>query len=168
MRTHDAEPQSNIERLAAILDDHQVEYLIVGGIAEAIMGSPRLTYDIELCYRRTPDNITRLAAAIAPLNPALRGVPPGLPFKLDAPTITAGLNFTLTTKLGDIDLLGELEPVGGYEAVIPRAEEYEIGLLVIRTIALDDLIRIKEHTKRAKDAESLLQLKAIKQLRDRA
>lgn len=76
-----------------------------------------------------------------------------------------GSNFTFTTLLGDLDLLGYLEPLGDYDALIKHAETYRIGDLVAKTIGLDDLIRIKEHIKRPKDRESLAQLRAIKQVR---
>lgn len=61
-----------------------------------------------MLYSRTPDNIGRLVAALVPLQPYLRGAPPGLPFTWDAETISRGLNFTLTTTAGDLDLLGEV------------------------------------------------------------
>jgi len=38
-----------------------------------------------------------------------------LPFRWDVETLTRGLNFTLTTSVGEIDLLGEVIGGGGYE-----------------------------------------------------
>jgi hypothetical protein len=89
-----------IQPVAELLARHGVEYVIIGGQAETLMGSPRVTYDTDLCYRRTPENIKRLAAALSELGVELRGAPPGLPFKPDAATLTAGLNFTFRTPLG--------------------------------------------------------------------
>src|SRR3989442_755304 len=40
------------------------------------MGSSRVTYDVDLCYRRTPDNLERLATALGTLSLTLRGAPP--------------------------------------------------------------------------------------------
>jgi hypothetical protein len=54
------------------------------------------------------DRLGRLVDALAPHHPYLRGAPPGLPFQWDTATLARGLNFTLTTSLGDIDLLGEI------------------------------------------------------------
>jgi hypothetical protein len=67
-----------------------------------------------------------------------------------------------------LDLLGWLEPLGTYEALYPASEEYELGELRVRTIGLDDLIRIKEHLGRPKDKASPLQLLAIRTLRGEA
>ena len=49
--------QSDLEKIAAILLRHGVEFLVVGGQAEVLMGSPRVTYDTDLCYRRTKENL---------------------------------------------------------------------------------------------------------------
>ena len=70
-------------------------------------------------YARDAANLDRLARTLEPLSPYLRGAPAGLPFKLDVPTLARGLNFTLTTAMGDLDLLGEV-PVGGSYERLPR------------------------------------------------
>ena len=150
-----------------MLADHGVEFMVVGGQAEALMGSARVTYDVDLCYRRTSDNLERLATALATLNLTLRGAPPELKFRLDAAALALGQNYTFEVD-GEypLDLLGHLEPVGTYEELLPRAEVVSIGGRPTRVMALDDLIRIKRYIGRPKDRESLLQLEAIKRLRD--
>jgi predicted nucleotidyltransferase len=151
-----------------VLAEHGVEFIVVGGQAEALMGSARVTYDVDLCYRRTPENLERLAAALGTLNLTLRGAPPELKFRLDAQALALGQNYTFQVD-GEypLDLLGYLEPVGAYEDLLPQAETVEIGGRPTRVIGLDDLIRIKRHINRPKDRESLLQLEAIKRLRER-
>jgi predicted nucleotidyltransferase len=158
--------QSDLEKIAEILLRHGIEFLVVGGQAEILMGSPRVTYDTDLCYRRTKENLERLAAALQEIRPKLRGAPPDLPIVLDAAALALGSNYTFDTPLGPLDLLGWLEPIGTYENLVPRSESYKVGELVVRTIGLDDLIRIKQHIGRPKDRESLLQLLAIRSLRD--
>jgi hypothetical protein len=157
--------QSGLERIALIFLRHGVEFLVVGGQAEVLMGSPRVTYDTDLCYRRTKENLERLADALKELNPTLRGAPSDLPFTLDAHALAFGSNYTLNTSLGPLDLLGWVEPLGTYDSLLPASETYEVGEIVLRTIGLEDLIRIKQHIGRAKDRESLLQLLAIRSLR---
>jgi predicted nucleotidyltransferase len=155
-----------LHRVAEVLLRHGVEFVVVGGQAEALMGSPRVTYDTDLCYRRTEANIQRLASALQELNISLRGAPAGLPFRPDAQTLEAGLNFTFQSTAGPLDLLGEVEPVGGYDTVASRAETYDVWGMRLRTISLDDLIRVKRHIARGKDSESLFQLLAIKRVRE--
>ena len=85
-----------------------VEYIVIGGAAATAHGSARLTLDLDVVYRRTPDNVARVVESIAGHHPYLRGAPPGLPFHWDVETIRHGLNFTLITDLGAIDFLGEI------------------------------------------------------------
>lgn len=150
-----------------MLAEHGVEFIVVGGQAEALMGSPRVTYDVDLCYRRTPDNLERLATALGTLNLTLRGAPPELKFRLDAQALALGQNYTFEVD-GEypLDFLGYLEPIGTYEDVLPHAEIVSIGGRPTTVIGLDDLIRIKRHLGRPRDRESLLQLEAIKHLRE--
>jgi hypothetical protein len=110
--------------------------------------------------------LERLAAALREIKPTLRGAPPDLPVVLDAVSLALGSNYTFNTSMGPLDLLGWLDPLGSYESLFPTSETYTVGDLSIRTIGLDDLIRIKEHIGRPKDRESLLQLLAIRTLRD--
>jgi hypothetical protein len=102
------------------LSQHQVEFIIVGGAASTAHGSARLTQDLDIVYRRTRENITKLAACLAPYAPYLRGAPPGLPFQWSPDTLSRGLNFTLATKLGELDLLGEITGGGGIRGLTAR------------------------------------------------
>jgi predicted nucleotidyltransferase len=160
--------QSPLERFCAVLAEHGVEFIVVGGQAEALMGSPRVTYDVDLCYRRTPENLERLATALATLNLTLRGAPPDLKFRMDAQALALGQNYTFEVD-GEypLDFLGYLEPIGTYEDLLPHAETVPIGGRPTHVIGLDDLIRIRRYLGRPKDRESLLQLEAVKRLRER-
>ena len=158
--------KSTLEELAEILLAHGVEFIVVGGQAEVLLGSARVTYDVDLCYRRTQENLDRLAGALQDLDVGLRAAPPDLPFRVDGRALALGSNFTLTTRFGDLDLLGYLEPLGDYEAIADRAETYRIGELDLKVIALEDLIAIKRHIGRPKDRDSLLHLLAIERVRN--
>src|SRR2546428_10914130 len=103
------------------LNDAGAEYIVIGGGAATAHGSVRLTVDLDIAYRRTKENATRLATALSPYSPYLRNAPPGLPFVWDAQTIYRGTNFTLSTTIGDIDLLGEVTGGGGYDDLLPFA-----------------------------------------------
>jgi predicted nucleotidyltransferase len=158
---------SRLERFCTILAQHGVEFIVVGGQAEALMGGARVTYDVDLCYRRTAENLERLAAALGTMRLTLRGAPPDLKFRLDAPALALGANYTFVVD-GEypLDFLGYLEPIGTYDDLLPHVETVTIGGRPIQVIGLDDLIRIKRHISRPKDRESLLQLEAIKRLRE--
>lgn len=156
---------AGFEKLLDLLIRHGVRFIVIGGQAEQIMGSPRVTYDADFCYERSAENLENLAAALQELKPSLRGAPPDLPFLIDAKSLALGNNFTFKTPLIPLDLLGWVEPIGTYDDLIVRAEQHAYKGGKIAVIALDDLIRIKEHINRPKDQESLFQLRAIKQVR---
>lgn len=145
-----------------MLGGAQVEFLLAGGVAAAAHGSTRATQDLDIIYRRTPANLKRLADALTPLRPYLRGAPPGLPFRLDAETLSHGLNFTLTTTLGWIDLLGEITGGGTYEALAGRSIAIEVFGVQCRVLDLDALIETKRAAGRPKDFEALAELETIR------
>jgi hypothetical protein len=81
-----------------------VKFVLIRGVASSIHGSSRATFDLDLLYERSDQNLVRVIDALAPLHPYLRGAPPGLPFRFDFKTLQNGLNFTLTSDLGDVEI----------------------------------------------------------------
>jgi hypothetical protein len=106
-------------RLLQALASGRVDFIVVGGAAATAHGAARLTLDLDVVYRRGADNLERLAAALAALHPYPRGAPPGLPFRWDAETLRHGLNFTLDTDAGALDVLGEIAGRGTFESLLP-------------------------------------------------
>lgn len=151
--------------LLRALHEQGVRFLIVGGAAATAHGSARLTQDLDLVYERSPDNLARLVRALAKHEPYLRGAPPGLPFTFDAETLRRGLNFTLTCKLGDVDLLGEIVGGGGYPQLEPHGVTMELFGVPCLVLGLDKLIEVKRAAGRPKDLEALAELVAIRESR---
>ena len=152
--------------LMRALVEARVEFIIVGGAAATAHGAARLTQDLDVVYSRRPENLAHLVAALGPHEPYLRGAPADLPFTLDVETLQHGLNFTLTSKLGDIDLLGEIVGGGGYEDLIPHSIEIELFGVRCRCLGLEKLIQVKRAAGRPKDFEALAELEAIRDDRD--
>ncbi len=144
------------------LSDSGVEYILVGGVAAVAHGSARLTRDVDVVYRRATENIDRLVAALSSLHPYLRGAPAGLPFRWDHRTVQHGLNFTLTTSLGDLDLLGEIVGGGRFEDLVPRSAVLHVFGMQCRCLDLDTLIHVKRAAGRPKDLEAIAELEAIR------
>ena len=143
------------------LSDAGVQFIIVGGAAATAHGSARLTQDLDLVYGRDEENLRRLAQALAPQEPYLRGVQPGLPFVLDEATLRSGLNFTLTSKLGDLDLLGEIVGGGGFDDLIEDSIEIELFGVRCLCLGLEKLIDVKRAAGRPKDLEALAELEEL-------
>lgn len=118
--------QVNFGGILRTLVDADVDFILIGGLAGMAHGSSRATLDVDVVYDRTEPNITKLANCIQPLKPKLRGAPEGLPFVWDDRTIRQGLNFTLSTDIGDVDLLGEVVGGGTYSELLPFTESISI------------------------------------------
>ena len=157
--------ETDFEGLLRALASAGVEFIVIGGVAGKAHGSPRLTVDLDVVYARSAENVSRLTSALAPLEPYLRGAPPGLPFRFEPDTVQRGLNFTLRTTRGDIDLLGEVVGGGGYEALLPHSRELEMFGLRCRCLELDKLIEVKRAAGRPKDLEAIAELEAIREER---
>jgi hypothetical protein len=152
---------TDFERLLHRLAGAEVRFLIVGGIAATVHGSTQLTEDLDIVYDRSPDNLERLAEALVSIHPYLRGAPPGLPFRWDAETLSRGLNFTLTTDLGWLDLLGEIAGGGTYSSLIPDSVVIEIFGIPCRCLTLQRLIRAKRDAGRPKDLQAVAELESL-------
>ena len=72
---------TDFARLLEMLVSGGVEFIIIGGVAATAHGSAHVTTDLDIVYRRTAENIVRLALALSPLKPYLRGAPAGEPTK---------------------------------------------------------------------------------------
>lgn len=148
-----------LQRLAAA----RVNYVLVGGVAAVVHGSARLTQDVDVVYERTDENLARLVDALAPLTPYLRGAPPGLPFRFDVETIRRGLNFTLQTSVGAIDLLGEVAGDGTYARLSAHTVAIELFGTLVRVVDLETLIELKRAAGRPKDFEVIAELEALRE-----
>jgi len=132
------------ERILRQLNLAGVEYVLIGGFAVVIHGYERLTGDLDICYARTRENVTRLVGVLRSLHAWPREWPQGLPFILDEQTILNGDSFTFSTEAGDFDLVGTPDGSNGYADLMPGSEAFELAdTLVVHVVGLDDLIRLK-------------------------
>lgn len=152
-----------IERLLGALSSAGVEFILVGGMAARAHGAARLTQDVDVSYARNEENLERIVTALAPFDPYLRGAPPGLPFEWSVDTLRRGVNFTLTTTTGDIDLLGEIVAGGRYEDLLPHSTPVEVFGHEIRILDLPWLLRVKRAAGRPKDLEAIAELEALQE-----
>lgn len=153
---------TDFQRLIEALVQHQAEFVIIGGVALVLHGSSRVTQDLDICYSREPENLERLVRALSPFHPSLRGAPPDLPFLFDVRTLRSGLNFTLTVEAGDIDLLGEVTGVGGFQDIATDAESMNIYGMAVLVMSLSALERAKRAAGRLKDIADLAEIEEIR------
>lgn len=154
-------------RILAVLDQHRVAYLLVGGLGAQAHGARRETFDIDVVPATDEENWGRLAAALGELGGRLRvgGLSDAeaqrLPVTLDGRTLRAFGSSTWMTDAGPLDVLRDLPVAGGrrpYEELEPRHVDAEIGGITVHIAALDDIVDSKQHAARPKDLEALGEL----------
>jgi hypothetical protein len=156
-------PEFDPVRILSELDQAGVRYVLIGGVAGTMFGSSVLTFDLDICYARDAANLEALVGVLRELGATLRGVEPGLPFRLDATTIARGDAFTFSTDAGDFDILGVPSGTGGYEDLVGRAARMPVAGFTVLAASIDDLIRMKQAAGRPKD---LFQLEVLAALRE--
>jgi len=152
----------DFEALLGALVGKRVEFIIVGGAAATAHGSARLTNDLDIVYSRSPQNIVRLVDSLRGFQPYLRGAPRDLPFHFDEETVRSGLNFTLTTTAGDLDVLGEIAGGGDYKQLLADSISIRLFGLDCLCLGLDRLIEVKRAAGRRKDLEAIAELEALR------
>jgi hypothetical protein len=158
------------EEIFACLDRHGVRYVLIGGLAAVLHGSPLPTLDADICPSRELENLQRLAAALAELEARIRtpDSPEGIRFPRDAGFLSNLQIVNLVTRFGDLDLTFEPAGTAGYAELAPRAVEVEVHGLRVAVAALEDVIRSKQAANRPKDHRTLpVLLELLEEIRKR-
>jgi len=156
---------TDFRRVYQTLNEARIKFILIGGAAANLHGSPRFTLDVDIVYSRDDANLEALVACLLPFHPYLRGAPPGLPFRLDFRTLRNGLNFTFTTDLGSVDLLGEVTGGGRYDDLLLHVERKTAYEIELQCVDLAKLIQLKRAAGRPKDLEAIAELEIIRQER---
>ena len=145
------------------LNQHDVRYVLIGGVAATLHGSPLRTGDTDVCPAKDPENLGQLAKALRVLNARIRteGVEGGLPFACDPEFLARISLLNLETDAGDVDLSFVPSGTAGYGDLIANAETFDLDGVRAPTAALADVIRSKKAADRPKDRQSLPVLEEI-------
>jgi hypothetical protein len=144
-----------------------VEFVIIGGIGARLLGSPSITFDLDICYARDQTNLEALAAVLRDLHASLRGVDRAVPFRMDARTLAAGDSFTFDTDAGPLDILGTPAGTAGYDELAKTAVKQDLSLGEVLVADIDSLMRMKRAAGRLKDKVELEILGALRDELDR-
>lgn len=160
-------PLLQADRILRELLDANVRFILIGGLAAQVHGSPSLTGDVDVCFALDGDNLAHLAVALGSLAAIRRELPAGLQAPLDAPTLGAGDVVTLSTRYGDLNLLAHPDPGLDFESLVGRAIAAEVLGVEVRVASLEDLMAMKRAAGRPKDRIELEILGALREELDR-
>jgi len=158
------------EEIVGVLASHGVAFVLIGGFAAWVQGSPIPTEDVDIVPAADRDNYARLSAALTELDAHVRaeGVEPQ-PFSHDADSLAAARIWNLTTKFGDLDITAQPAGTQGYADLRRDALTITLRGVDVQLASLADIVRSKEAAGRDKDRRALPVLRELvaRQLRER-
>lgn len=151
--------------ILGLLTAHGVDFVVIGGIAAVLHGSPRVTRDLDICFARDDANLTVLGRALVELEARLRKVQDDVPFVPDGAALKRVQTLTMGTTAGHLDILASPDGAPPYERLRRNAERYDLGAFAVLVASIDDLIAMKRAAGRPKDLADIGELQAIARLR---
>jgi hypothetical protein len=153
----------HVVAISRVLTEHDVAFVVIGGVAARLHDTGHATVDIDVCPSRTKDNLTRLATALRALGARLRveGDPEGVAFEPHADLLANVTTMTLITRHGPLDLC--FTPAGfarGYDELAPRAVTVQLANVDVPVASLEDVVESKRAAGRPKDITALPALEA--------
>lgn len=145
------------------LNKHRVKYVLVGGMACVIHGSQVVTQDVDICAPLTPENLSRLLAALANTHPRFRTARELRPLPNEPEKLEGFKNLYLVTDLGQLDVLSEITGVGDHSEVEQHTIQVDLEGIQCRVLDLDTLITAKKAMNSPKDRQVVLELEAIRE-----
>ena len=160
-------PELRADEILRRLTARRIDFVVIGGIAAVLHGSPRNTYDLDICFAPDQANLDALGSVLVDLEAKLRGVKEEVPFVPDGQTLRKVELLTLTTSAGWFDLLRLPPGAPTYERLRRNADRYDLGDFTVLVASIEDLIAMKQTANRPKDLNDIAELQAIGRLRGR-
>jgi hypothetical protein len=155
------------ERIIKTLSRHRVKFVMIGALAARMYGFPRLTADLDVTPAADEKNLEKLAAALRELDARVytESVPEGLPFDCSGRALGRARMWNLVTSAGRLDIAFEPSGTAGYADLAEHAQRFEAFGTRFMVASVDDIIRSKESTGRAKDREDVVLLRGMQRMK---
>jgi len=151
------------EDILRVLEEHEVRYVLIGGLAASLHGSPQVTFDVDITPERGRQNLERLSDALTELNARVNTAdePEGVPFGHDAGSLGSVEIWNLVTDFGNLDISFTPSGTGGFEDLNREAVRLNVLGVDAYVASLEDVIRSKEAAGRPQDQIALPVLRRI-------
>lgn len=146
--------EARFDEALAVLTRHEVEFVVVGGIAAILQGSPLTTEDVDVVYLVSEENCRCLAEALDEMD-ASYADPAGRIIRPDVERLTSARVHFLNTNCGRVDLMRTVGDDLGYPQLIGRTRPLEVAEVEVRVLELEAIIETKEQADRPKDRYQL-------------
>jgi len=157
-------PPIKFRKAVEVLARHHVDFIVVGGFAAVLEGAPVSTFDLDIVPERSPENISRLIAALREMKSVYRD-PAGRRIQPKASLLAGPGHNLLVGIFGPLDVLGTIGRQLGWKELLPRSHQLKTGKLRFRVLDLEAVIDTKEQAGREKDLASLPILRKTLELR---
>ncbi len=144
-----------------VLTRNDVEFIVVGGVAAILQGSPLTTEDVDVVYLSSEENNIRLAKALTELE-AYYFDPAGRHIEPDVSRLASMKMHLLKTNCGRVDVLRTVGKDLVYHDLVERSRMLDVAELRVRVLDLEAIIETKEHADRPKDRYQLLFLRQLR------
>lgn len=149
----------SFREILRVLNRHEVEYLVVGGVAAVIHGAPTTTFDLDALIRVSSANAQKILDALDELDARFREHQEIVrPSERD---LTAGGHLLLMTNAGPLDILGFAGRGHTYEDLASKSDTVETSAGEVRVVDLESLIAMKRELGRAKDISAVELLEEV-------
>jgi hypothetical protein len=105
-----------------VLVEHEVEFIIVGGVCAVLQGAPVTTFDLDIVHRRSPENLTRLLEALQEMDAHYREHKTRK-LRPDVSHLSSPGHHLLMTDFGPMDVLGTIDVDLSFEDLLPHTLE---------------------------------------------
>lgn len=157
----------DVHTLLRTLREHDVEFVIIGGLAVVAHGFLRGTKDLDIAPKPTPENRRRLHDALVSLDGRPLDLDEFRPEELPVPFTPAGLaeggNWRIRTTAGIVDVFQWVAGIESYDALRRSAVEGDLpDVGAVLVAGYDDLVAMKRAAGRPRDELDLQQLRAAR------
>jgi len=130
-------------QILKVLSHHEVDFILVGGLAAIVQGAPVVTFDLDIVFLKTAENLARLLAALQELDaryldPAGRHIVP------DAAKLSSFRMHALVTSLGPLDVMETIGAGMSYADLVNDTRVSEVVGVSVRVLGLEKIILSKE------------------------